>query len=168
MDYRWYWLLCNCRKMHHQCYGDSVERNQTVFLLLMLTKQFPLVNSLMCCRVLLSNQLNHFLVSTEHTTLLYLSKNMVLYMPCFKVICILCLITQSKINHFYPLDSMLVRVLAVAWCLCLSHVGFYRNGRLYWFVLVFNMEALSNQSYTLFWEIQVSRKIRVLPSGTLS
>ena len=67
---------------------------------------------------------------------------------------------------FYPRDAMLVRVLAMALCLCLSQVGvlskrFNESG---WFLAP---ELLSTYPRLRCKEIQVSSKMRVLPSGAL-
>jgi len=59
--------------------------------------------------------------------------------------------------HFFPVDVMLVRVLAMTLCLCLYVVNCF-----------FARKLLSTYSTLCCKEIQVSTKMRVLLSGTLS
>ena len=72
--------------------------------------------------------------------------------------------------NFHPRDAMLARVLAMALCLsvCLSvtsRCSVEVVGRI---EMVFGMDAFFDQPYTVFYEIRVSTKIGVLPSGTFS
>ena len=72
--------------------------------------------------------------------------------------------------NFHPRDAMLARVLAMALCpsVCLSvtsRCSVEVVGRI---EMVFGMQASFDQPYTVFYEIRVSTKIGVLPSGTFS
>ena len=72
--------------------------------------------------------------------------------------------------NFYPRDAMIARVLAMALCpclcvsVCLSQVGVLLKwlDRSRWFL------AWMLLSTSVFYEIRVSTKIGVLPSGTFS
>ena len=72
-------------------------------------------------------------------------------------------IPQTQRNSFYLRDATLARVLAIALCLavCLSQVGVLSN-------LVLTERLLSASPTLCVKEIQISTKIRVLPSGTFS
>jgi len=71
------------------------------------------------------------------------------------------LLQNAKITvHFYPRDTMLVSVsVRQKWMFC-RNVG--------WIELVLARRLLSTYTTLRYKEIQVCRKIRVLPAGTFS
>ena len=74
--------------------------------------------------------------------------------------------SRPLISSFYPRDAMLARLPAMALCLCLSQVGVLskRLNESGWFLV---WELLSAYLTLCCKEIQVSSKIRALPSGSL-
>ena len=73
-------------------------------------------------------------------------------------------------NDYYLRDAnaMLARVIAMALCQCLSVTSRCSIKRDEWTNLVFGMVASFEQSYSFFKEIQLSTKIKVLPTGIFS